>query len=614
MKHRILNRLLALLLTLSLLLLAGCSIRITISKMPETEPTQATEETEQPTEPFVDEPDWDLVFPRLQNAGGRDYLPDGEIQMLRFDDIEYARPDADALCANISAVTELVSSGASAEQILDMFYGVYDEYYHFYTMSSVANVRYYAEMSNEYYKGEYDFCEQASPDIEEKLEALYKACAVSPAKTALEAQCFGEGFFDDYIDYEVYTNPEYLALAKHEKTVMENYHQALENPQIEFNGELRPFEELMAEYEDDVNSYIEILQNYYEKYNPIIGGYYIELINIHRQMAEVLGYESYGDFCYDQTYGRDYTWADGKRYVAGIRKSLVPLYQVLDAQGLLYDEELSSASESLVRSSLSEIVKKLGGTIEEAYNFMLAYDLCDMSPSGDKMETSFTIYLYELETPYILINPSGSVRDIFTYAHEFGHFTDMYHTYQSDEDLETAETFSQGMEWLALCNLGDNLSAQTMEKLRVHQLADTVSVFISQAAYADFEDRVNAIAPDELTVEALNDTFRSVSQDFGFYVPYLDFYYSQCWIDVPHFFESPYYVISYCVSADTALQIYQQELASPGAGLELYNALLERTAGDGIQAVAEAAGLESPFKEGRFDEIADFIRTQLDLD
>lgn len=620
MKHKYLPAVIAML-TAVCLLFSGCGLFVLqsiFSFSTQKETTEATEapQTQTPTEtsaPFEEVPDWSLVFPRQQNAGGRDYLPDGDVSMLRFDELEYSRPDVEGLCSAFDALLELIRGGAAAEEILPVFYDTYDLYYHFYTMDTLANIRYYADLTNEYYEKEYDFCEQASPDIEEKLESTMKACAESSEKAALEEQYFGEGYLDQYLDYSVYTNPEYLALSKQEKAIMEQYHSAMDDPQVEYNGEKQSFWDLMEEYEDDYAAYLEILETYYNTYNPVIGECYVQLVGIRQQMAQVLGYESYADYAYDKIYERDYTWDDGKNYVASIREELVPLYADLEEGGLLYEYTYGPSDENLDRKCLNHVVNKLGGTVLEAYNYMIAYDLSDLTECDEKMDTSFTTYMFELESPYILINPQGTTDDIFTFAHEFGHFTDMYHSYQSEEDLETAETFSQGLEWLALCNLDGCVSKSELESMRISKLTDTVAVFISQAAYADFEDRVYSLPVDSLTVDVINDIYREVCMDYGFYSYFADFYYSMSWIDVPHFFESAYYVISYCVSADTALQIYQHELETPGAGLDLYNTLLDRTAGDGLQAVTEAACMENPFSEGRLKEIADFLYEQLDL-
>ena len=83
------------------------------------------------------------------------------------------------------------------------------------------------------------------------------------------------------------------------------------------------------------------------------------------------------------------------------------------------------------------------------------------------------------------------------------------------------------------------------------------------------------------------------------------------WIDIQHFFIAPYYVISYCISNDVALQIYQNEL-DDGSGLESYYALLERSANNTILALVEEAGMKSPFETGRMAELADFFAEELE--
>ena len=82
------------------------------------------------------------------------------------------------------------------------------------------------------------------------------------------------------------------------------------------------------------------------------------------------------------------------------------------------------------------------------------------------------------------------------------------------------------------------------------------------------------------------------------------------WIDIQHFIIAPFYVISYCLSNDAALQIYQTELAD-GSGLTLYNRLLHLSADNTLLNLLEQAEMESPFAEGRMAELADFFDEQL---
>ena len=74
-------------------------------------------------------------------------------------------------------------------------------------------------------------------------------------------------------------------------------------------------------------------------------------------------------------------------------------------------------------------------------------------------------------------------------------------------------------------------------------------------------------------------------------------------VHVPHFFMSPMYIISYVVSNDAAMQLYQLEQATPGAGVAVYVENLDTTESKFLSFVA-GAGLESPFVEGRIEKVA----------
>ena len=83
------------------------------------------------------------------------------------------------------------------------------------------------------------------------------------------------------------------------------------------------------------------------------------------------------------------------------------------------------------------------------------------------------------------------------------------------------------------------------------------------------------------------------------------------WIDVQHFFIAPFYVISYCVSNDAALQIYMIE-QEEGSGMEAYQTLMRNAPDNSILALLEIAEMESPFAEGRIAELADFFADNLE--
>ena len=112
-------------------------------------------------------------------------------------------------------------------------------------------------------------------------------------------------------------------------------------------------------------------------------------------------------------------------------------------------------------------------------------------------------------------------------------------------------------------------------------------------------------------MEKINDISLQVAKDYGYYTEGYDDYYAKSWIDITHFFEYPYYVISYCVSNDAAFQLYEREQAEQGSGLAVYNDLLPRDHDGFLETITEQGGLESPFAPGRMASTAAVIRAAL---
>ena len=71
---------------------------------------------------------------------------------------------------------------------------------------------------------------------------------------------------------------------------------------------------------------------------------------------------------------------------------------------------------------------------------------------------------------------------------------------------------------------------------------------------------------------------------------------------IGHFFTDPMYIISYVMSNDAALQLYQMEQKEKGAGLALYEKELATQQMEFLAFLKEA-GLESPLAVGRLDKV-----------
>ncbi|MBQ7871027.1 MAG: hypothetical protein IJ357_02690 [Oscillospiraceae bacterium] len=522
---------------------------------------------------------------------------------VSFHEMTYVRPDAAALIAQVNEVTAMVETDAGCNTILNAFEPVYDDYVSFSTMSSLAYIHYTLDLEDSYYDTEYNWCEEQSPLIEQALEKCYIAMANSRVRDDLEAVFFGEGFFEYYDEHQIYSDDRVVALMQQESELQSEYMALQSNMTISWNGQEVLMDELMADATLSYEDYLSALELYYGKYNPLSAEIFIDLIQVRKEIAEVLGYESYADFAYEFYYERDYSPAQAAAYITDIAEDLVPVYA-----GTFIYTSLDEADEEQVMTLLEDAAAQIGGAVDEAYDYMLTYDLYDMTASPNKMPGSYMTYLPSYEMPFVYISPTGSLDDFLTAAHEFGHFVDAYVNCNMTTSVDCAEIFSQGLEFLAL-DVAD-LNASQRRELEESKLYDSLSIFISQACYSEFERRAYELPEDQLSAEALNDLFLECSEQFASSYAGMEQYIAPGWVDVQHFFIAPFYMISYCVSNDVALQIYQRQLEQ-GDGLLLYSELMQNAAENTILNLLDTVGAESPFTPGRSAELAEFFEDQL---
>ena len=348
----------------------------------------------------------------------------------------------------------------------------------------------------------------------------------------------------------------------------------------------------------------------WDEFNAEAAEIYIDLIKVHRQLADEFGYESYYEMAYED-FGRDYSAEDTEGYVNAIKKYMVPLYKAAIEDGSLYDRyDIGTMRPQRSFRTVKNCVSDMNDTLAEIMEFMSEYEMYDVSSSSDKFEGSYTTYLYDVDSPYMLVSPSGDKSDILTIVHEFGHFCDMYSNYNAGYSLDTAEMMSQGLEYLLLCYLDDEDLA---EELREYKLLDDLSLYAMQGCYSEFEHRAYDLPDEELTVENINALFLEVAEEYGLTDMYYPEYLNYIWIQIFHLFEYPFYVISYCISDSAAFNIYMEELSDSGSGLDIYMEIVTDSASDDFLAIIKQHDLPSPLSAKTIKNIAKTIEDELGI-
>lgn len=588
--------LLSLLLALSVLL-QGC-----LMPFPSDRFDHLTEETTEPTKPTD----------RGEPAEADSYLPydefprpeEAELEPVAFEDMEYTRPDAAALCKALGELEKLVKDGGSFDEVGVAFEAAYSDYSLFNTMDSLSYIRHTIDLNDEYYETENNWCEEQSPLIEQALEKCYIAMGQSDLRDRLEEEYFTEDFFDFYDENQIYSNDRVVKLMQKDNDLQAQYMALQSDQTIEWNGEEVLYEDIIGDESLDYDSYLMAYQLYYDKYNPQVGEIFAEMIRTRNEIARELGYDTFADFAYSYYYDRDYTPEEAEDYLSDIAAELAPMYfyAVYGAQST------TPCSTDEVLDLFEKTVYRFGGEFATSYEFMQAYDLMDITDSSSKMPGSYVTYLSSYQMPFLYVSPTGKLDDLLTCCHEFGHFVDGFVNCNGTSSIDCNEIFSQGLEFLSLSRA--ELDDDEREALTISKVADSLLTFVSQAAYAEFELRAYALPDDQLNTEGLNALFLECMEEFGQSYTGMEDIIAPGWIDIQHFLIAPYYVISYCVSNDAALQIFQLEEEN-GTGLETYRALMSTSSGNTILALLEENGMESPFEPGRVEELADFFEDYL---
>lgn len=366
----------------------------------------------------------------------------------------------------------------------------------------------------------------------------------------------------------------------------------------------------------------------------------IDLVAAYNKLAAAEGYDNYMEYAYENDYGRSYSPEDAERLCGYVKQYLAPLsYDVYAAISRASGAGRAAAANGLASPlsanytdyvALSENVLKsyfeeIGDYMTEAYDYLNECNLYYQATAANNpngLTGAFTTFLYNNDAPYIYqyCSDNGSWSDISTFVHEFGHFTSYYINGSSGgSDLDVAEIQSQANEMLFMPYYSQLFTAESADALVMNELFSSLFWSVTMGCIFDEFQREIYTAPESFaTADDINALFDRLLEEYNadwyaaLYESKYSYDFTYWWAEVSHTFQSPFYYISYAVSALPALTIYEDSKTDRTAAIAEYNYIQQY--GNGVYTFGELlnnAGVASPFTESTLRSLADFIESEI---
>lgn len=214
-----------------------------------------------------------------------------------------------------------------------------------------------------------------------------------------------------------------------------------------------------------------------------------------------------------------------------------------------------------------EAIKPLGEEYVEVARKGFETGWFDVCPNKGKRGGAYSSGSYDTQ-PFILLNYTNTIDDVFTVIHELGHSMHSYYTRSNQEyqygsySIFLAEIASTTNELLLLDYMLKNSKSEEetayLLNYFVNQFKSTV---FRQTMFAEFEHKVNKLveAGEPIPSERLHGIYKELNEDlFGEDIE-VDEFISAEWARIPHFYMF-YYVFQYATGFMSAVALSQKIL------------------------------------------------------
>lgn len=256
------------------------------------------------------------------------------------------------------------------------------------------------------------------------------------------------------------------------------------------------------------------------------------------------------------------------------------------------------------RDIVLEAIKPLGEEYVKVARKGFEQRWFDVMPNEGKRSGAYSSGSYDTQ-PYILLNHTDSIDDVFTIAHELGHSMHSYYTRKTQPfiyghySIFLAEIASTTNELLLLDYMLEHSQSEEetayLLNYFVNQFKSTV---FRQTLFAEFEHEVNKLVEkgEPIPAARLDQIYGDLNRDYFGKDINVDEFISTEWSRIPHFYMF-YYVFQYATGFMSAVALSQKILKGTDEDRKAYLDYLKAGESEYPIDVLKKAGVDMTNKD-----------------
>ena len=559
---------------------------------------------------------------------------------MKFSEMPYKRPDAEAVKAELADLTERFKNAKSYEEARSVFLEKEEREKDPDTMATLAYIRHSIDTRDEFYDGEIEFWDEIGPELEEYEQAWISAMLTSPFRGEFEAEYGDLLFVNAELDRKTFS-PEIITDLQKENELTTEYAKLLASAQIPFEGGVFTLSQLTP-FKTDADDARRLAAwkaegRWYKDNQARLDGIYDELTHLRDSMGRKLGFSGYTELGYCRMGRNCYTKEDVEKFRGAVRKYLVPVADSImreQAKRLGKSYPLSFADAALMFRSgnprpvgtADDILTQgqkfydmLSPETSEFFRAMREGELMDVlsteGKEGGGYQTDLTLY----QVPFIFANFNGTQGDVEVVTHEAGHAFAYWMnrsripTEYAEPTSEACEVHSMSMEFFGWKN-AEGFFGPDARKFMYSHLAGAVT-FIPYGTMVDHFQHSVYENPDMTPSERHGEWKRLL----GIYMPWMKLdgvipFYAEGegWQRQSHIYECPFYYIDYCLAQTVSLEFWAMLQSDPQDAWQHYMAYTRQGGSRTFVELLRHADLKTPFDEECLKTVCEVAAKWLD--